>query len=101
MEVYMAKKGPLLIYPIANRGKENGEAICATCWTTAARLLAKYQKRYGSNYYLMNGIPFAGNEKKFLIVMGDVPQPILPKKRSSSTALDRHARMMKQMHLDD
>ncbi|MDP2789834.1 MAG: hypothetical protein Q8O51_01785 [bacterium] len=69
----MAKKGLDLLYPIGIRGEENGEAVRAACWTTARRKLARYQRRWGSNYYLMQGVPYAANAHKYLEVAVDSP----------------------------
>ncbi len=98
----MAKKGPDLLYPVGLRGDATGEAVRATCWTTAKKKLARYQRAFGSNYYLMNGVPYAENAGKFREVFADTPAlPPPPRQSHKKGALERHERMMRQMRLDD
>lgn len=97
----MAKKGPDLLYPVGLRGNPTGEAVRATSWTAAKRKLARYQRSFGSNYYLMNGVPYAEHAGKFREVFADAPPPAPPARARREEALARQERMMRQQHLDD
>lgn len=104
----MPKRGEDMWYPIGLRGNDNGDAVRATCWTTARKKLAKYQRQYGSNYYLMHAVRYAGNETEFREVCTDVPKPVVPTPpvpqsmvhTVRSSALERQERMMRKQHLD-
>ncbi len=105
----MPKRGEEMWHPIGLRGEVNGDAVRATCWTTASKKLAKYQRQHGSNYYLMHAVIYVGNETKFREVCADAPKAAAPTKvpvlslpsEARASALARQARMMKSMHLDD
>jgi hypothetical protein len=85
----VGKRGPDLLYPIGLRGEPTGEAVRATCWTTATRKLAQYQRRFGESYYLMQGIPYAANAHRYREVMGDPPKAatweVIPRHVSAET----------------
>lgn len=98
------KPRPTMLYPIGIRGNDTGEAIAATCKSTASRLLAKYQTKWGSNFYLMNPVTLEGNRHKFNIVAGEVPPEsasATPRQSSWSSAEDRHAKMMQRQFPND
>lgn len=65
------KPRPVMWYPIANGGNETGDAVKATCQSTANQKIARYQRRFGSRYYLMFPVPFDGNEYRYVEVERD------------------------------
>ena len=70
----MARKpGPVLCYSIGDRGDDTGYCIHATCWTTACKKLAAYQKRHWGDYYLKNPISHAPDACPYCEVLPDVP----------------------------